>query len=891
MPDIRVDIAPDADPDGSPSDWQYLDISSYRRQSADIELNQGRDDEAAAVEAADSTIVFDLRDGLLAPRNPNSELYQRIGVNTPIRYRLPLANDDFGRTVVGSWGTADSGQTWSTGPSFNAVNGGSGKVGITAPNITSKGVLLGVASLDIEVVYSVSIEAVTTGAPWISAVQLRRVDDDNHYRVHTELKPLGVITQKVSRVLDGVLTDLAEDLTVTGTYGIGTKVWTRAQAVGGSIRCKAWVGVLGDEPPEWNIVTSAVTIEGGGFAFYQWRFVGNTNVGTLTVSIDDFTLEAMLWNGQVPEWSPRWDKSGNDSTLTLIPAGPLRRLGQGEDLVESPLSRQLPRYSPAGYWKLEDGSEATAAASGIAGGPAAYVSAVSFGDADSPLGASSAMKLGATGTYNFKGQITGNTTGNFAALFFIKFASLPAGDTNVIEWRARSGNVRRWVIRAISTGWQVKVYDAVGDLLYDGGTLLYIDAPTEWTAVQLETVQDGANVDWTLIWNRVGSETFWASGDTFAGTSTRLADVWIPSSAGMVDALISHIWAGNESLPFVDETFLAVSSGYVGELASDRISRLCAERGVSVTITPGDSEPLGRQRPGRFLDLLREAATADVGVLYERLGALAYLPRSARVNVPVRMVLDWSGGDLAEAPQPTDDDQRLRNRWTVSRPDGSQVTAQNDESIRRYGTVSDSAEVNIASDDRLKYFAQWFTHLTSYDDLRWPSIQINLIANPHLIPDFLTCRIGSRVQVINPKDQVAGIVIDLIIEGIKQTIGRNRWDVTLTCSGATPWDAAVIESATVPVRLDTAGCELASAVSSTATSWTVDTTEGPAWNPATTFPILMKCGGEVVNVISITGAGPAGQVLNIDQRSVNGVVKGHDAGAAVSLAYPSRLAM
>jgi hypothetical protein len=79
-------------------------------------------------------------------------------------------------------------------------------------------------------------------------------------------------------------------------------------------------------------------------------------------------------------------------------------------------------------------------------------------------------------------------------------------------------------------------------------------------------------------------------------------------------------------------------------------------------------------------------------------------------------------------------------------------------------------------------------------------------------------------------------------------------------------------------------------VNTTATSWTVDTTVGPAWNPSTTFPILMACEGEVVSVASITGAGPAGQVLAVT-RSVNGVVKAHSAGAAVSLAYPSRLAL
>jgi hypothetical protein len=887
--DIRVDIAPDAEPDGDQNDWLWRDISSYRRQSGDVEINYGRNDEASEVEAGDATATFSLRDGLLSPRNPTSELYGRIGPNTPIRYRLRIVEDTFnGRTVASGWGTASDGHTWSA-TAAHSVSGGAGLVAITAANNAREAYLTDAGALDTDTIYSVSLSAVTTGQPWISALLLRRSDASNQYRVHTELKPAGVVTIKLTRVEDGSITDIIEDLTTAATYSAGTKVWTRVQVDGGILRAKVWSGVLADQPDAWNIWSTLVRLEAGGIGLYQWRFAGNTNVGTLTASIDDLTVDALLWAGNVPEWPPRWDKSGQDSTISLTAAGPFRRLDQGEEATQSPLALQLPRYDPAGYWRLEDGSEATTAASGIPGGIPAYISGVTFGDEDCPGGASSAMKLAGTGTYNFRGQITGNTTGNFAALFFIKFASLPAG-TNVIEWRTR-GTVRRWVIRAISTGWQVKVYDAIGDLLYDGGTILYVDAPTEWTAVQLEVAQNGSAIDWTLVWNRVGSGTFWASGDSVpASTSVRLTDVLIPSTVGTVDALISHIWAGTNDLPFVTTSFLAVSSGYVGELASDRIQRLFDEKGSPVSISPGASEPLGRQRPGKFLELVRESAKGDIGTLYERLGMSAFLPRARRLNGPVRMVLDWSAGELAEAPQPTDDDQRLRNRWRVSRTGGSEATAENTESIAKHGLVSDATEVNIEVDSRLRPFAEWFTHLTTYDELRWPSIEIDLIANPHLIPQFLTCRIGSRIQVTNPKDQVGGVTIDLIIEGVKQVIGRTRWDVTVACSPALPWQVGVYDDTTK--RYDSRSTTLNAGYDGDDTTMVVTFPRlGDAWSQVSE-PYLWDVAGETIRVTSmgaITGTfGAYTQTATVD-RSVNGVIKSQLAGTLVHV-HPSQLA-
>lgn len=888
MPDIRVDIAPDADPDGSPSDWQYLDISGYRRQSSDIELNQGRDDEAASVEAADGTIVFDLRDGLLAPRNPNSALYGRIGVNTPIRYRLPLAVDNFGRTVVGSWGTADLGGAWTVESAYTGVNGGSGKAAFAAANFAATALLNGIASLDIDVVYSVSINAVTTGGPWISAVQLRRVDANNHYRVHTELKPAGVITVKVTRVLAGSVVDLAEDLTVTGTYTAGGKVWTRAQAVGGSIRVRAWVGVLADEPDDWNIVTNAVTVEGGGFGFYQWRFGTNTNVGTMTASLDDLAVDAVIWNGFVPEWSPRWDKSGNDSTLTLAPSGPLRSLNQGEDNIESPLKRQLASYSPGGYWTGEDQSGSTNLGSAIPGGRAARVVDVTFGDDDCPPGASSSMKFNSTLSLA-RGYVTGSTGANFAAMIFFKLAATPAAESVLIEWQCGAGTLRRWIISVTATTFVLKVYDSDGNLDLSTSAVYSVN-PLQWVAIQLETVQSGANVNYALIWHQIDSATFWAiSGTINTNTTGAMSGFRMYGSTALVDARFCHIWQGAETLPFVDNGFHQVANGYAGELAAARILRLMQEQGLIVNIRGGTTEALGVQTSQKFEDLIRECEAADGGLLIERGPAYVYFPRVDRYNPEVRLALDWTGGDLAEAPAPTDDDQRLFTRWKVSRTRGSEAVYVNEVAKARHGQITNTKEINIQLDDRLEWHAAWATALTTVDDMRWPVVELDLVAHPELIPTFLTCRIGSRVTIANPKDQVPGITIDLIIEGIKQKIGRNVWDVTLACSPAKVW-SQIGQYATTGKLWGSKTTTLAEDIDLTETAWNISTSSRWETWSTTDFGYQWELDGEVVTVTGMTaatGTGPYLQTATV-VRGANGVTVTHGTGGAVRMAAPAR---
>lgn len=872
--DWRVDIAPDASPDGDPALWSWLDVGAYRRQAADVTLNTGRDDESSTVEAADSSLVLNLRDGLLSPRNPYSTLYNRIGTNTPVRYRLNVFSDDFSnRTQASSLGTSSSGNVWVSGSRYS-VSGGVGIATMATANLAAEAYVSDAGAADIDFVYSVSIPVITTGGPWISAVQVRRVSADTFYRVHTELKPAGEVYLKIDELISGSTRTLIDKANVA-TYTAGGKVWTRIQAIGGTIRVRSWVGTLGAEPSTWAVTTDdAANVEGVGFGFYQWRFGANTNAGSLAASLDDVVVQAFMWSGSVPEWSPRWDKSGNNATTTISPAGPLRLLGQGDDPLKSPLARQLPRYNPSDYWTGEDGSNATALGSATSAGRAATVNDVAFGTDDAPGGASASFTMNSAASF-VRGRMAGNTTASFAALLFVKFSAIPPGTNTLVEWRNSTGTLRRFVVTFDGVAFGLSIYKDDGTLAASN-TAIYVDIPTAWTAIRLEVVQSGGNINYQLQWHGVDKELFYSISGTVAGTSAKLSEFLIPASAAMAGTEICHIWVGPAGFPFTDSGFYLVMRGYPGELAADRIKRLCAEQGVRLALKAGTSEAMGRQRSAKFLDLLRECAEADMGILYERAFGLGYIPRSARYNPATALTIDWSAGGFAEAPQPTDDDQRLRNRWTVSRVGGSEAVYQNDVSVAKSGTVRDSAEINIQTDRRLLWHAMFRTALTTIDELRWPVLDLDLIAHPEYIPFVLGLRPGKRVRVTNPKDQVAGITIDLIVEGVKHEFGRHRWDVALSCSPASPWLPSTWGTGLWNASTTTVQSAVAAGVTSfnitTASRWEIwsTTASGYQWDLA----------GETVTVNSVgaaSGTGPYVQPVTVT-RAVNGVSKTIPAG-------------
>lgn len=791
----RIEIAPGANPAADASTFVWQDAGK-RRAKADIIIGAGRDDEADEVEAGSFSATMDNRDGRLSPRNILGQWYGQIGRGTPLRVVLDRVADPFTRTVSGSWGSTPEGLAWSVSNGTANVNGSAATIALPVNN-AMRAVVVNGGSADAEVVWSITLPVLPTTSNFVSAALFRHTDAANYIRAHVELTPAGAVGVKVQRVYKGATADLLSFTTTAVTYSAGAKVWGKARADGPYIMVKAWAGLVTDEPSTWQGATTDDTLEGVGTGLFAWRI--NNNAGTYTANFDDFALGNILWSGNVPEWSPRWpEKSGTDSTVPLAAAGILRRLSQGSSPINSPLRNQLGGLAGRGittfaYYPLEEQSGATQP-SEASGGPPAKAYKVTYGSDDTLPGSQATASLSGSDGSILQFRIPSKTTPNgWAVLWFFKMSTLPSLPTEMVEVKC-SGTMTRWSVYADATTFTWSGYDRDGAVIASATSPFAVN-PREWVAMQVETNVSGGTTEVDLLWHQVGTETFYAATDTYTGSSQK-PDYFSVIAAGD-EMSIAHVWAGDNDLPFVDSTFALVSDGFRGETAGARIERICGENNVPIYLLAGDTEPMGRQRAMKIVDLLRECESADQGVLCERGNALMYIPRERRYNVPVAMALDWSLGHLAEAPEPTDDDQRLRNQWTVSRVDGGSVRVADDASIDEAGTYDDSAELNINSDSRLIDFAGWFLNLSTADYLRWPRITIDLIAHPELIQQWLACRIGSRITVANPPDtQLAGEVIDLIIEGYNETINNYAWTVELACSPAQPWQIGTYDDTT-----------------------------------------------------------------------------------------------
>lgn len=903
-------------PGGNPADastWGVgYDIStSVRYPGSDggqaITYSAGRPDEAATVDAGKMNLTLDDRGGDFSTANPNGPHYGLLRRGTPITLGMVSGEDSFNRTAVasGSWGTSTSGQTYTVAGTASrySTDGDEGLWTIETTNVASNIYLDDAGALDVDVRFTARLPVVATGAPFVFSAIMRRSDNSNYLMGKCDFGLSGALTAIIARVGGDGTADLATSGALAITYAADDKIRIRAQADGASLRLKVWKPANpalpdADEPDAWSVTAEESSLSGSDAGIGFWRVSGNTNAGTIVMYADDLSVEAAEYVGSVIKWPVRWDKSGNNCWAPIEASGILRRLRQGVAALKSPLARQLPAYGPTGYWTLEDGSDATSFGSSVTGVPAAKKSGASVTPAaDTTLAGALQSPTFADATAAIYGSTPLRQAGTgFAFMFLVKLNALPAAKTLVASFKG-SGRVVTWNIYIDQlSNLTTEGVESDGTLLINDSTALGASA-LDWIAHQVEAEMVAGTVSWAHNWHQVGDADFLTHFGTYS--SSVLPRVWSWQLGGYYSdlnaAAWSHVWIGENTLPFVDDTFSLVSNGYIGELASDRIARLCMEEGVPAIVEPGTSEALGPQRTGAFLDVLYSAADADYGILYEAGNGLGYRPIGARYNRGLSFLLSVAAGDIDEPPEPTDDDQRVRNDWTVSRDGGSSVQAIDQVHIDAEGRYADSATINVETDDVLPDHAGWRLFLGTRTDLRWPGLSLNFARQPTLIPAWRAAPAIFRLSVTTGLDQVAGSDPDVFAEGYECTLWPHGWTVDLNCSAAAPWDQAVLGTS---LRLDAATnddgtptCTLNEALDTTETGIDVVSVAGfPVW--AATAEIngtVIVIGGEEMTVSATTGAGSS-QTLTV-ARSSNGIVKSHAAGAAVYLAQPTYLSL
>jgi len=622
------------------------------------------------------------------------------------------------------------------------------------------------------------------------------------------------------------------------------------------------------------------------------------------ITVDPGSGESTRFQGFVTEWPTRWtDKSGTDSTVPIVCSGVIRRL-ESASANRSALRRSVESLSPDSFWPLEGdlrplaGTADALAAANVGSGPLGPTTeALDFGSTRGPVGVSDAAEL----SYNWLvlGQVDPAAT---TAASFVAWVKLPsdASGSNYVQVNfnlsGSTGDVAYFYMDASPTSVSAATLeiDGVGSSSL-GSTSMTVDTTTAHQ-MAMTIAQSGSDLVVNTYFDGVHLETTTLASDTFnAPVRVVAGNVRIDGTVPVGDyqAVVSSLAFWRSELTAAQIARMAAAGvGGVGELAHERVIRVCAEAGVALSCVSARSVVMGPQPVGTEMSVLRECQIVDDGLLFETEFGLGYTSSSERLNAPVAMALDFDSRHIAEEPEPADDDQRTVNYWVASRSGGESATAQDADSIADGLLYDGGSTVNVEADSQLIHQAGWQVHKGTVDEDRWPHLALRFHGTPDLIPDWVETRIGDRVTVDNPPEQVDPYPIDAIIEGWTEQIDTKTWQAALNTSPASPFEVFQIETGTGNrSRLDTKHSTLSAEVASGGTSATVVTAAGKRpWITSAAFPaqfpLIINIGGEPITVTDITSA-TSPQTFTLTRS----LAKSHAAGAKVSLWRPPAIAL
>lgn len=899
--DIKVRIYPGGDPTNADTWPPGTDITDRVRYPGSdggqaITYSGGRQDEAARVDASRMDMSLDNRDGRFSINNPLSPYYGKLRRGTPITLATTAFSDNFDRAASGTLGVG-----WSS--SQFTVSANTARVTFATANGITRPLAVDSQAVNGEGRMTVWTDQYSAGTSFLIGALVRASDAVNNLMVRVEFNPFGQVDLRLGRVAANVSSIDATVLNLF-TYVPTEKVRLRWMCDGGRFRAKAWKPANpalpdADEPAAWQISVASSFAPGARMGMFAWRLSGNTNTGQMGFA-EDFSVEAYEFVGQIVQLPLAWDMSANNSWAALQAAGPLRRLQQGPGTLMSPLRRQLSGYKPIAYWPLEDGGGATQYGSAVAGVGAA-TAAYTTPAADSSLVGSLALPSFTAPGARITGQTSKRQVGalGFAAMFYVKLQQPTTKDTLLATFYG-PGRVRRWRLLLQGAGpvnYRLEYYDGNGALI----DYAVLSAPPvnyqEWTAWCLKTEYATGVVSWSLYTYQVGSDQYWQMVSGYVSPTPARCNAVSLGGSDLDGASWGHLWLGEYELPFVTNEFIRVSSGNAGEQAGARAARISAEGGTPLFLEAGASEPMGAQRPAAFLDTLRACEEGDYGVVYENGTGLGFRPRTARYSRPVLFTLSKAAGEIADAPKATEDDQAVRNSWTVNRDGGGAASARDEAHIAAEGLYEDSITLNLASDAPLPGHAAWRTFMGTRPGYRWPAISLDFLRSPRLLPAWRSLAYGHRFDIdLGANAQVPGIRPDLILEGWSAQLWPHGWKVTANCSPAQWWDIPlVVTSAADPAggMVDSGGSTLGIALilrapgAGDALGLSLPANE--AWLPGISgFDLLIN--GEVMTVVAVAPWADNTQAVTVT-RGTNGVTRAHPIGSAVSLAEPTYVAL
>lgn len=919
----------DLDGDGNYAE----DVTAYLRgadpQGVWIAPERGQQSEGSAAPPAQVALRFDNADRRFSPRAPMGAYYGRIGRNTPCRLSLPaissrlVAAPGTTNALSTASSTITSGLTdldvrvmieprdWqstgdSTGLAHQWVEAGNKRRWLFS--LLGDGRLAGFITTDgttgTQAAFGSTV--VVPRAPVRQAVRLT-VDWNNgsggsDWKFWTAPTLAGPWVQLGTTVVGAVLAPAAADVPISLGDPVTAGVPGPGSSAGGGAGEQTFLGLqvysgraeaggtllvdldLTDRPHGATSLTDAT-----GFVW---------NVGT-GAAID---RRDYLITGTVPDWQTTPGLVDDDCEVTAVVTDDLRRVSGTNAPIGSAYRRGVtspdsPMTDVRGYWPLEEPSGASSFSSAIGGAPMRIVGDPALGSDSTSFACSDPLPvMDATAAFGalLRGMPSG--TAQVRILMRVPPAGVPAqtpiltlGFTSSM-WRLSvrpDGAFYRQVFDADGTEVDAITSAAFG---YNGVPLRFHVAAT----------QVGADVKYTISTLGVGETVGVFIDRTVTGvTLGTLRSLTVGELGGLTDVTLGHLSVqGTITTIFEQDDQLAA---YAGETAPQRVARLCSEAHLPVDVTGVGGPPLGAQRSQAFVELLREAEIGDSGILHSPRGSggFAYRSLTSMYSREPALTGPWDGLGIVPGAAPVDDDRYAANDVTLSRPEGEYYRAVQESGpanvqdpplgIGRYevGDTTVSAQTVTA----LRYRTGWELHLGTADEPRLTGLTIDLATGPYLAGTQAALELADAVRRVDVGDRIlitdmptwwGAPTADLLVIGVKPEVGPWVHRRSFAVRPARPFHVG--HYATSSDRYSVAGTVTAEALDATETGVDITPPAGHAWgHGAGDYDILI--GGELMTVTGVADIGGGDQRFTV-VRSVNGVVKTHDAGAAVDLADP-----
>lgn len=870
---LQVDISLDG--------TTWTDISSDVRAEQKIRITRGRADWGQQVDFGRCSLALSNTDGTYSPRNPEGTYYGQIGRNTPVRVSvntgsvaldLPGGVGDYATTpdhadldITGdidirfdatllNWAQAEYPETGQTDYPYTEL------IGKDATGDRSWALYTRLGRLRFEwrasgggtgTVTSAVLPLTTSGRLAVRVTM--DVDDGSSQHV---------ITFYTSDSISGTWTQLGNATTGSGTTDI--RAGTAALRIGDIASAEsAWhhpaIGQVHAAQVRSGIGGTIVanpdfTAQADGATSFAdsagrtWSLAGNTEI----------TNRKVRFVGEVASWTPRWDTGGLDVITEVEAAGVMRRLSQGVVPVKSPAYRAYTNETATNvvaYWPMEDAGNATELASAFEGHPS-----MTFTDTVTPAAyedwvGSDALPTVTTGELQVTvPTYTLNSVNRSSILMFFKVPAAGVVSTQRLLWLSQSGTATYWDIQVNTSGnLNIRAFDNEGVNILDTGfgsdsvnglekVLIFSLAQSGGSVAYSLTVYDIADSLDTAVPDDTLS-SFTISGTLGSRITGRVTKVRLCRDGAMNGTAIGHLVLGNDISSFTATAGALV--GWNAETAAARIARLGREEDLHAYPTRVGDEQCGVQARSTALDLMRTAETVDEGILAEQRSILGirHINRASLYNQTAALTLDYTGTDGLVVPlDPVDDDQSVTNDVTVVRDGGSSArltldtgTLSTQNPPDGIGLYDTSHTLNLLDDTQPLHHAGWQLHLGTWDETRFPQVTVNLASAPASIAGAAAVDVGSRIQITNPPAWLPPDTLDLLVQGYSETLDQFTWTLTFNCTPFGPFNVAT-EGDSLYNRADTAGCELAEALTTSEADVDVLTTSGPVW--VTANPVL-----------------------------------------------------